>query len=257
MAGGKTGPSEIPIEQSQHPVFPGTKDLQMTGKVAAFFRFIITSLIHNPTWGLVFAMAVALVANISTVQYIASLQNDLDVMFNTDIVGRNYVQAARIKLLSVNKDVNNLFLFTDTDERYLTTEKILSAKIDLKTLLAKAKPYYRTKKGARLMAKADSSFAECATTIDSLVALSKSRADSEAVGIICGSMKHEFETLDDRLSYLDGMKVRRDMRLFKDIDYQLTISIIVTLIALVVTICVRIFIFLSQRKATTRRSSTS
>lgn len=220
----------------------------MIKKTSAFFRSIVTALIHNPTWGLVVAVVIALAANISTIQYIASLQNDLEMVFNTDLVGQNYIQTARIKLLSVNKDINNLFLLTDADEKYLTSERILTFKSDVETLLSKAKPYYRTKKSARLVAEAASSFAECAVTIDSLVALSKSEADSEAMGIITGYMKHEFEMLDERLSYLDGMKLRHDMKLFKDIDYQLTLSIILTLVALVITIATRIFVYRSQKK---------
>ena len=220
----------------------------MIKKVSAFFRFVITALIHNPTWGLVVAVAIALAANISTIQYIASLQTDLEVVFNTDLVGRNYIQTARMKLLSVNKDINNLFLLADTTEKVLATERILAGKSGVEAMLAKAKPYYRTKKSARLVAEAASLFAECAGTIDSLVDLSKSEADGEAVGIISGPLKHEFESLDERLGYLDGMKLRHDMGLFRNIDYQLTLSIIVTLVALVITIGTRIFVYRSQKK---------
>lgn len=220
----------------------------MIKKAVSFFRFVIAALIHNPTWGLVVAVVIALAVNISTVQYIASLQTDLEVVFNTDLVGRSYIQTARMKLLSVNKDINNLFLLTDTNEKYLATERILASKRDVETMLAKAKPYYRTRKSARLVAQADSLFAECEITIDSLVALSQSGADSHAVEIITGYMKHEFEKLDDQLGYLDGLKLKRDARLFKDIDYQLTISIIVTLVALVFTIGVRIFVYRSTKK---------
>ncbi len=226
----------------------------MIKKIAALFRFVISALIHNPTWGLVVAVVIALIANLSTIQYIFSLQNNLEGMFKTDLIGQNYIQTARIKLLSINKDINNLFLLTDVDEKYLVTEKILTHKREVGELIAKSKPFYGTKKSSRLVGEAGASFAECAITIDSLIALSKSEATGEAVDVITGPMKHEFETLDSLLGYLDGVKQRHDIRVYKNIDYQLTISIIFTLVALVITIGVRIFVFRSQKKGS--RSTT-
>ena len=220
----------------------------MIKKIAALFRFVISALIHNPTWGLVVAVVIALIANLSTIQYIFSLQNNLEGMFKTDLIGQNYIQTARIRLLSINKDINNLFLLTDVDEKYLVTEKILSHKREVGELIAKSKPFYGTKKSARLVGEAGATFTECVTTIDSLIVLSKAEETNEAVNVITGPMKHEFETLDSLLGYLDGVKQRHDIRLYKNIDYQLTISIIFTLVALVITIGVRIFVFRSQKK---------
>jgi hypothetical protein len=215
--------------------------------VTAFIRTIVTTLLRNPTWGLVTAVVIALAVNISTIQYIMSLQNNLETMFNTDLIGQNYIQSARIKLLSINKDINNLFLLIDLDEKYVATDRILTNKRDVEALLVKSKPFYRTKKSSQLVAEAGKLFAECAITIDSLIGLSKSGATGEAIGIITGYMKTEFETLDDRLSYLDGLKLKHDIKVFKNIDYQLSISIIFTVIALVITIGVKIFMYRKNR----------
>ena len=62
-------------------------------------------------------------------------------------------------------------------------------------------------------------------------------------------MKTEFETLDDRLNYLDGLKLRHDIKVFKNIDYQLSISIIFTVIALVITIGVKLFMYRKKRRS--------
>jgi hypothetical protein len=215
--------------------------------VTAFIRTIVTTLLRNPTWGLVTAVVIALAVNISTIQYIMSLQNNLETMFNTDLIGQNYIQSARIKLLSINKDINNLFLLIDLDEKYVATDRILTNKREVAELLAKSKPFYRAKKSSQLVAEAGRLFAECATTIDSLIGLSKSGATGEALGIITGEMKNKFETLDDRLNYLDGLKQRHDIKIFKNIDYQLSISILFTLIALVITIGIKIFMYRKNR----------
>jgi hypothetical protein len=217
-------------------------------RAMAFARKTISTLTNNPTWGLVIAVAIALAVNISTIQYIASLQNDLEIMFNSDLIGQNYIQSARIKVLSIDKDINNLFLLADTDEKYLVTERILTHTREVEALLGKSKPFYRTRRSAQLVAEAATSFAECARTIDSLIVLSKSGAAGEALALITGQMKNGFEKLDDRLSYLDGVKLRHDMKVFKNIDYQLSISIIFTVVALVATIGLRIFVY-RRRKA--------
>ena len=215
----------------------------------AFVRKTITTLFRNPTWGLAIAVVIALFVNISTILYIASLQNDLQVIFNTDHIGQNYIQSARIKLLTIDRDINNLFLLIDTDKKDLATERILANKRDVEALLAKSRPFYRTRKSSQLVGEAGRLFAECAITIDSLIGLSKSGATGEAIGIITGYMKTEFETLDDRLNYLDGLKQRHDIKVFKNIDYQLSISILFTLIALVITIGIKIFMYRKKRKS--------
>jgi tetrahydromethanopterin S-methyltransferase subunit B len=217
--------------------------------VTAFVRKTIATLFKNPTWGLVIAVVIALIANLSTIQYIISLQNNLETMFNTDLIGQNYIQSARIKLLSINKDINNLFLLIDLDEKYVATDRILTHKREVAELLAKSKPFYRAKKSSQLVAEAGKLFAECAITIDSLIGLSKSGATGEALGIITGEMKNKFETLDDRLNYLDGLKQRHDIKVFKNIDYQLSISIIFTVIALVITIGVKLFVYRKKRRS--------
>jgi hypothetical protein len=212
-----------------------------------FVRKTIATLFQNPTWGLVIAVVIALAVNISTIMYIASLQNDLQAMLNTDLIGQNYIQSARIKLLSIDKDINNLFLLIDLDEKYVATERILTNKREVEALLAKSKQFYRSRKNIQLVGEAGKLFAECAITIDSLIALSKSGATGEAIGIITGYMKNEFETLDDRLNYLDGLKQRHDIKIFKNIDYQLSISIIFTVIALVITIGIKLFMYRKKR----------
>jgi hypothetical protein len=214
----------------------------------AFVRKTIATLIRNPTWGLAIAVVIALFVNISTILYIASLQNDLQVIFNTDHIGQNYIQSARIKLLTIDRDINNLFLLIDTDKKDLAAERILTNKRDVEALLAKSKQFYRARKSIQLVGEAGKLFAECAITIDSLIGLSKSGATGEALGIITGYMKTKFETLDDRLSYLDGLKQKHDLKVFKNIDYQLSISIIFTVIALVITIGVKIFMYRKKRK---------
>ena len=146
----------------------------MIRTISAFVRKTIATLIRNPTWGLVIAVAIALFVNISTILYIASLQTDLQAMFNTDLIGQNYIQSARIKLLSIDRDVNNLFLLIDLDEKYVATERILTNKRDVEALLAKSKPFYRARKSSQLVGEAGKLFTECAITIDSLIAESYS-----------------------------------------------------------------------------------
>jgi hypothetical protein len=214
----------------------------------AFVRKTIATLLQNPTWGLAIAVVIALVVNISTIQYIASLQNSLQIMVKTDLIGQNYIQSTRIKLLSMDKEIKNLFLLSDFDEKFLAAEKILTYKSEVEALLAKSKPFFRTKKSGQLIGEAGKLFSECAITVDSLIVLSKSGATGEALGILTGPMKNELEKLDERLDYLDGLKLRHDIKMFKSIDYQLSISIIFTVIALVITIGVKIFMYRKNRR---------
>jgi Four helix bundle sensory module for signal transduction len=209
---------------------------------------LLNLLLTNPTWGLVIAIAISLVGNLLTIQYIFTLQNNLETMFNTDLIGQNYVQSARIKLLTINKEINKLFLVSDLDEKYLVTEEILTCRRDVETLLAKSKPFFRARKSAQLLGEATTVFSECGATIDSLVVLSKSDATADAVGIITGQMKTQFERLDGQLGSLDQIKMRHDLRVFRNIDFQLTVSIVFTAVALAITVGVRVFMYRRRKR---------
>jgi hypothetical protein len=204
---------------------------------------LLNVLLTNPTWGLVIAIAISLVGNLLTIQYIFTLQNNLETMFNTDLIGQNYIQSARINLLTINKEINKLFLVSDLDEKYLVTEKILTGRRDVETLLAKSKPFFGSKRSGLLLADATKLFSECGATIDSLIALSKSGATTDAVVIITGQMKTQFERLDGQLGNLDQIKMRHDLRVFRNIDFQLTVSIVFTAVALAITVGVRVFMY--------------
>ncbi|HUI93628.1 MAG TPA: MCP four helix bundle domain-containing protein [Chitinivibrionales bacterium] len=214
----------------------------------AFIRKIAATLFRSPTWGLVIAVAIALVANISTIVYIVSLQNDLEAMFTTDLTARDCIQSARIKILSIHKDVHNLFQLADSGARDAAAGKILADRRDVESLLAKSKQLYRSRRSVQLVGDAGRLFAECATAIDSLVDISKSGDDGQALGIINGRMREQFDTLDGRLHYLDGLKQRHDLRVFRNIDYQLTISIVFTVIALVISIVIRLVMYRQKKK---------
>jgi hypothetical protein len=219
------------------------------------FAKLINLLITNPAWGLVIAIVISLVGNLLTIQYIFTLQSDLESMFNTDLIGQNYVQTARIKLLTINKEINKLFLVTDIDDKYLATEKILTYKRDTEALLAKSKPFFRQRKSSQLLTEATKLFAECSATIDSVVTISKVDGKGGAPDILTGQLKTQFERLDAQLAELDQIKIKHDLRLFRNIDYQLSVSIVFTIIALVITIGIRILMYRRKKKLGKSRKS--
>jgi hypothetical protein len=226
-----------------------------TKKHTSRFAKLVNLLITNPAWGLVIAIAISLVGNLLTIQYIFTLQNDLESMFNTDLIGQNYVQTARIKLLTINKEINKLFLLTDFDAKGLATEKILVYRRDTEALLAKSKPFFRQRKSSLLLTEATKLFAECSAAIDSAVAISKSENKGAEADAITDQVKTQFERLDAQLAELDQLKIKHDLRLFRNIDYQLSVSIVFTTIALVITIGIRILMYRRKKKLGKSRKS--
>jgi hypothetical protein len=91
---------------------------------------------------------------------------------------------------------------------------------------------------------------ECSSIIDTLVDLSRSGSTCRAAGIILGAMESSFANADSSLDKLDNMKMKHDIRLYKSIDYQLTLSVVFTLLTLLFTIAVKLFIY--KRKSALR-----
>ena len=89
----------------------------------ANLKVTIQKLASHPTWGLFAAIGIALVTNILTVRYIYSLQTDLQSMYGQDLIGQNYIQTARIKLLTIGKAMGTLFLLKDDREKAVTRQE--------------------------------------------------------------------------------------------------------------------------------------
>jgi hypothetical protein len=190
----------------------------------------------KPLWGLIVAIVITLVSNILTVVFIQSLQNDLQSMYKEDLIGQNYIQSARIALFSLNKEISQLFLAKDQNARNVVIEKITTGKHEFESLLRKSRHLYRAKKDAALIVNVRRTFSECKTDIDTLVVLSALEQREKASGLITGPLDERFRKVDSLLESLDNYKKKHDISLFKDIDYQLTISIVFTLLTLLATI---------------------
>jgi hypothetical protein len=202
---------------------------------------IFNRLFYHSLWGVVIVIIFSLIGNLATVQYIYSLQNDLQHLYKNDLIGQNYIQSARIELFSIDQDLNHLFLAKDTLTKNNALTHIASHTDDLKLLLKKSKSLYHSRKGRLLLEKTGPVMQECQRTIDTLVSLSRQEETDKASGIIFGAMKDRFGKLDSMLDNLDNIKVKHDITLYKNIDYGLTISILFTVIMLVLTIVFKIF----------------
>lgn len=209
-------------------------------------RKIVTTLSKNPVWGLAIAIIVALISNILTVVYIQSLQKDLQSMYKEGLIGQNYIQSARISLYSLDNLLCELFL-VDADARNAVIGKIATCKRDFESLLHKSKRLYRSKKEAAQIVLVRKTFAECRADIDTLVLLSALDQKARASEMITGRMADRFHKADSLLDNIDNNKMKHDISLFKDIDYQLTISIFFTLLMLFATIGFKAIVYWFKR----------
>lgn len=209
----------------------------------ATFRVVLGKLVGDSAWGLIIAIAFLLVSNILTVVYIWSLQGNLQTMFEKDLLGQNYVQTARIKLLTISNGMNSLFHLEDPKEKSDAVDAILSQKTELDFYLKKSVSRGRSSKATGIAAEIDKAFGECRTVIDTLIQMSKSDISEGAFAIILGDMKNRFEAFDRLLYKLDNIKLKHDIKIYRNIDYQLTISIVFTLVTLLITIGYKLFVF--------------
>lgn len=220
----------------------------------ATLKITIQKLASHPTWGLFTAIGIALVTNILTVRYIYSLQTDLQSLYGQDLIGQNYIQTARIKLLTIGKEMSMLFLLKDDREKALTIRNISTDKQEVESFIRKSAPLYRSKKGRVMFRNATRMISECSSIIDTFIDLSRRSNTGRAAGVILDAMKNGFANADSALDKLDDMKMKHDIRLYKNINYQLTLSVMFTLCTLAFTIAVKLVIYKRNKRTSVRRA---
>ncbi|MDD5672721.1 MAG: MCP four helix bundle domain-containing protein [Chitinivibrionales bacterium] len=209
---------------------------------------VLDCLFSNSTWwGLAAALVVSLISSISSIMYVAGLSSSLQTMYERDLLGQNYVQSARIRLLSMDKEARNLFLMGADGHRQTIIDKISTARLDVAQLLKQSGPMYPGRRSAPLHRETDAAFSACTTTIGSLVDLSLHGQSDRGLRVLRGELSDRFGHLDSLLDSLDNIKQRRDIRVLKNIHFQLTASIIFTLITFAFAIGLKFFLY--RRKA--------
>ena len=212
-------------------------------KITVSVQHLVHEIMTNALWGLVIAIMISLVTNILTIQYIFSLQDDLQSLVKKDLLGQNYIQAAQIKLLSIEKELYGLFLSKNTATTLAAIRTVTTEKNAMEALLAKAKPQFKSKKGAALFSAVLKDFSKCENIIDTLIVLARTGATNVALDMLAGDMAEQFDSFGDQLHILDDIKQKRDIKVYKNIDYELSISVTFTVIAVIVTIIIRLFLY--------------
>jgi uncharacterized membrane protein (DUF485 family) len=212
-------------------------------KIIVSVKHLIHEIMTNAMWGLVIAIVISLVTNILTILYIFTLQDDLQSLVKKDLLGQNSIQAAQIKLLSIEKELNGLFLSRNQASTLAAEGAITADRRDMEALLTKAKSQYRSKKGMAMLTAATNAFSVCEATIDTLITMAESGATDAGLELLSGDMNERFDAFAAQLHALDNIKQKHDIRVYRNIDYQLSISILFTVIAVIVTIIIRLFLY--------------
>ncbi|MDD5674936.1 MAG: hypothetical protein PHC61_12270 [Chitinivibrionales bacterium] len=217
-------------------------------KLKSFFGGLINRFKLHPTWGFIGAILIALVNNIGAVIYTVSLQHDLQAMYARDLYGQNYIQAARINLHLIDKELVALFLLKSDVALDSAVMRIHTDAHVLQGLVDKSKSFFHSKKGKTLWVNTNKAFGRYTLTIDTLVDLSRNAQKEKAIGFVQGVLRERFGHLDTLLAGLDNIKIRHDIGIYKRIDYELSISIVFTLIVLLLAIGTRVYIFRKQTR---------
>ncbi|HEX7510500.1 MAG TPA: hypothetical protein VF335_04315 [Chitinivibrionales bacterium] len=229
----------------------------------ASVNFIARGIKSNAVWGLVIAIGISIFTNIYTIHYIVSLQSELQSLFQRSLLGQNNIQAAQIKLLEIEKDISGLFLAADSHAQSAAEDTIKSNMRGMIILLTKAKQLYRSPKVAASLGAAIKDFSDCETVFDTLATMIRGGKKAAALKFSAGELDRRFDVFDKQLRILNTIKQKRDIKVFKQIDYQLSISVLFAILTVIATIGFRLFLFRrkhgkgkrQRKKAVTLQSS--
>jgi GNAT superfamily N-acetyltransferase len=219
-----------------------------TGRISVVRR-LTKAIIRHPVVSLLSAIVVALVTSVGTIRYTTNLQRDLQSMYGNDLVGQNYLQTARITLLTLENDINILFLLPDSPARDSIAREIAQKRSTIDNLLKKAKPLSRSKRGTAVITTTMKLFAESDAQIDSAIVFTKKneKRKGSAAGLT-GDIRKRFAKIDASLNRIDQYKLKRDATKYRTINFTLTVSILFTVVTLIMTVFFKIFSFHRARK---------
>jgi hypothetical protein len=210
----------------------------------------LDKIINDSLWGLLIVTAISLFSSIFTLRNISSLQHELQVMYERNVIGQNSIQLVRVRLLMVDRDVAKLFVVGNDAGKRIMAEGILRDEEQIKTLMANSSRFFVSGMTFNTFRESEKSLSHYFAIVNKVIDLTKKTDKEEAGAIVLGEMKANLEKLDHLLDQLDDFKVQHDIKLYKRIVNQLNLSLVVTFLVLLGTIIIRLHLYRRRAKLT-------
>lgn len=186
------------------------------------------------TWTFVAVMTVTVVSCAFSIHYLATLEANLKDLYENDIRGGDSIQAASLALMGVESSVKDLILFTDVRTKERTRNTIKTRLSQLKSAVAQASPRFYTPRARAAMTKARED-------LKVFLASVPEKPDLASVAV----MEAKSQVLQKDFDLLIANRTANSTIGITELVGQLRVSLIFTIVILVVTVIVRVVLYLA------------
>jgi len=194
------------------------------------------------TWAFVIIMAVTVISCAFSINYLATLEANLNEVYENDVRGGDSIQAAYTALLGIESTVKDLVLFPDRRTRDRTKAALRDLAATLKASSGRAAPRFHTPKARLAMLASQDDQKDFLAVLDATLALADRRpmtaGDLTKVDAAAGTLEKDFDLLLANRSANSNIGI-------SELVSQLRFSLVFTIVLLVVTVIIRVVIYLA------------
>jgi len=192
------------------------------------------------TWAFAIVMAVTVLSCAFSINYLATLEANLNEVYENDVRGGDSIQTAYTALLGIESSVKDLVLFPDRRNRERTRAELRDLTATLKASTARAKPRFHTPKARQAMLASEDDQKEFLGALDAATALTEGKTLT-AGGL--AKVKATANVLEKDFNLLLANRSANSNIGISELVFQLRFSLVVTIVLLVITVAVRVVLY--------------
>lgn len=205
------------------------------------------------TWTFAVIMTVTLASCFFSIHYLATLEADLKDIYENDVKGGDAVQAAYTALLGLESSAKDLVLFTDRRTQVRARADIKARTAALRASMNAATPRFYTPRAKQALLSAQGDLKEFLSVLQSFLAIYDAGRPVDQKALL--RLQEKSHVLQKDFDLLVANRIANSSLGVKDLVGQLRWSLIVTVVILVVTMGVRIVLWIAGHPRFNRTGS--
>jgi hypothetical protein len=204
----------------------------------------------DATWVFAIVIVLSLGSSFFSIHYLSGLDSDVGDLFENDIKGQTYAQNAYVTLVSIESAAKDLIISESDEARMASFNALRTESAALRSLVLKVTPTIDSAKYRTLIAKSKGDASAFIDVIQkNLEPMNENGPTAEQGRSLLADIKPRAAALKNDLLTLNDIKRRANLRGFRAVRIQLRVSLVTTIVILVVSLAVRIFLYRASRKA--------
>jgi hypothetical protein len=199
----------------------------------------------DATWVFIIIIALSLSSSAFSIRYLSTLDSDFSDLFENDIKGQTIAQNAFVALLEIESNVKDLVIANSEQARSEAEASVSKKCASLQSLIAKVTLTLNAGKYPTLIAKSKRDVNALVDTIHSSVGVDPSTLNQDRS--LLADVQTAIAPLRDDIITINDIKRNANRNWLHAIRIQLRISLGTTIVILLISLTVRVFLYRLSR----------